>query len=150
MRRSVVERFATHGIDAGRLILEGAAPRSELLAAYSRVDIALDPFPYPGGTTSVEALWMGVPVLSLAGDRFLSHIGESILQNSGLPEWIATDTEDYVVCAIAHVRDPQCLATLRNGLRQQVLASPIFDAPRFARHFEAALRGMWIQWCDRQ
>lgn len=149
-RQSVAERFAAHGIDTGRLILEGAAPRAELLAAYRRVDIALDPFPYPGGTTSVEALWMGAPVLTLAGTRFLSHIGESILQNAGLPEWIALDAEDYVARAILHGSDLQRLAALREGLRQQVLASPIFDAPRFARHFEAALRGMWTRWCEQQ
>ena len=150
VRQSVVNRFAIHGIDAGRLIMEGAAARADLLSAYNRVDIALDPFPYTGGTTSVEALWMGVPVLTLAGERFLSHTGESILQNAGLPEWIAADVDDYVARAVSHTGDPQRLAALRNGLRQQVLASPIFDAPRFARHFEAALRGMWAQWCDQQ
>jgi predicted O-linked N-acetylglucosamine transferase (SPINDLY family) len=150
VRQSVVERFAIHGIDAGRLILEGPAPRADLLTAYRRVDIALDPFPYTGGTTSVEALWMGVPVLTLAGDRFLSHTGESKLQNAGLPEWIASDADDYVALAVSHASDLQRLATLRNGLRQQVLASPLFDAPRFARHFEAALRGMWTQWCNQQ
>lgn len=150
VRQSVVERFAIHGIDAGRLILEGAAPRAELLAAYHRVDIALDPFSYPGGTTSVEALWMGVPVLTLAGERFLSHIGESILQNAGLPEWIAVNADDYVARAVSHAGNLQRLATLRSGLRQQVLASPLFDALRFARHFEAALRGMWQNWCNQQ
>jgi len=147
VRQSVVNRFATHGIAAERLIMEGAAPRTELLAAYHRVDIALDPFPYPGGATSIEALWMGVPVLTLMGDRFLSHIGESILQNAGLPEWVAIDVDDYVARAVSHTRDLQRLATLHNGLRQQVLASPLFDAPRFARHFEAALRVMWREWC---
>jgi predicted O-linked N-acetylglucosamine transferase (SPINDLY family) len=149
-RQSVVKRFAVHGIAAERLILEGAAPRAELLAAYHRVDIALDPFPYPGGTTSVEALWMGVPVLTLAGDRFLSHIGESILHNAGLPEWIAADADDYVARAVLHAGDLERLAALRSQLRQQVLASPLFDAPRFARHFETALRGMWTQWCNQQ
>ena len=149
-RQDVINRFAAQGIDVGRLILEAAAPREELLAAYGRVDIALDPFPYPGGTTSVEALWMGVPVLTMAGDRFLSHIGESILQNAGLPEWIAADADDFVALAASHARDLQSLAALRNGLRQRVLASPIFDAPRFAHHFEAALRGMWVKWCNQQ
>lgn len=149
VRLSVIQRFAAHGIDAGRLILEEGATRAELLAAYHRVDIALDPFPYPGGTTSVEAVWMGVPVLTLAGDRFLSHIGESILQNAGLPDWIAIDAEDYVARAAIHAGDRQRLALLRKALRQQVLASPLFDAPRFARHFETALRGMWTQWCNQ-
>ncbi|MFA7242930.1 MAG: tetratricopeptide repeat protein [Sulfuricellaceae bacterium] len=150
VRHSVVARFAAHGIAAERLILESAAPRAELLAAYRRVDIALDPFPYPGGATSIEALWMGAPVLTLAGERFLSHIGASIMHNAGLPAWIAADADDYIARAASHAGDLQRLATLRNGLRQQVLASPLFDAPRFARHFEIALREMWRNWCYRQ
>jgi predicted O-linked N-acetylglucosamine transferase (SPINDLY family) len=150
MRHSVAQRFAEHGIDASRLILESASPRAELLAAYNRVDIALDPFPYPGGTTSAEALWMGVPVLTLAGDRFLSRMGESILQNVGLSDWIAADADDYVARAVRHAGNISGLAALRDGLRQQVLASPLFDAPRFAHHFETALRGMWKHWCQQQ
>ena len=70
--------------------------------------------------------------------------------NAGLPDWIAADADDYVARAVRHASDMQRLATLRSGLRQQVLHSPIFDAPRFARHFEAASRGMWTHWCDRQ
>lgn len=136
-------RFAAHGIGADRLWLEGDSPRAELLATYHRVDIALDPFPYPGGTTSVEGLWMGVPVITRRGNRFLSHIGESIAHNAGLADWIAIDDDDYVAKAIAHSADLQRLAALRAALRQRVLASPLFDAPRFARHFEAALWGMW-------
>ena len=150
VQQGVVERFAAHGIDAGRLVLERHAQRVELLAAYHRVDIALDPFPFPGGTTSVEGLWMGVPVQTLAGERFLSHIGESILHNAGLPQWIAADADAYVVSAVRHAGNLHCLAGLRSGLRQQVLASPLFDASRFAYHFEAALRGMWTKWCEGQ
>jgi protein O-GlcNAc transferase len=150
VRQSVLERFAAHGIAADRLILEGSSPRQDYLAAYGRVDIALDPFPYTGGATTSEALWMGVPVLTLAGEHFLARQGVGLLANAGLPEWIAADANDYVARAVAHAGDLPLLAVLRAGLRQQVLASPIFDAPRFARHFEAALRGMWTTWCDRQ
>ncbi len=149
-RERVLERFAVHGVKNERLILEGAAPRAELLAAYRRVDIALDPFPYPGGTTSVEALWMAVPVLTLTGDSFLSHMGESILQNAGLPDWIAADENDYVARAATHAHDLNRLVTLRSSLRQQVLASPLFDAQRFAHFFELALREMWVNWCEQQ
>ncbi|MCO5097928.1 MAG: tetratricopeptide repeat protein [Rhodocyclaceae bacterium] len=145
----VAERFAAHGIDAGRLILEGYVPRANYLAAYQRVDIGLDPSPYPGGTTTVEALWMGVPVLTLAGERFLSRQGVGLLMNAGLPEWVASSPDDYVARAVSHASDLQRLAALRNGLRQQVLASPIFDAKRFAMHFENALRNMWRKWCDK-
>ena len=150
VRQNVIERFSTQGIGADRIILEGSEPRAKYLAAYQRIDIALDPFPFTGGTTSAEGLWMGVPMLTLAGESFLSRQGIGLLMNAGLPEWIAVDSDDYVARAATHAGDLQKLAVLRNGLRQQVLASPIFDAPRFARHFEAALRGMWMQWCDQQ
>ena len=148
VRDATLARFAAHGIDAARLTLEGPTPRADYLAAYQRVDLALDPFPYPGGTTSVEGLWMGVPMVSLALQRFLSRQGVGILMNAGLPDWIATDSEDYVARAIAHANDIPRLAALRCGLRQTVLASPLFDAPRFAGHFEAALRAMWSRWCS--
>jgi predicted O-linked N-acetylglucosamine transferase (SPINDLY family) len=147
---TVRAQFAAHGVNAERLLLEGASPRAELLAAYQRMDIALDPFPYPGGTTSVEALWMGVPVLTRCGDRFLSHMGESILHNAGLPDWIARNDDDYVTKAAAHAADLNKLAALRAGLRQQVLASPLFDAPCFAANFEQALWGMWQNWRTQQ
>ena len=148
VRQSVISRFATEGIGADRLILEGPSSRADYLCAYHRVDIALDPFPFPGGTTSVEGLWMGVPVLNLAGERFLPRQGIGLLMNAGLPEWIASNADDYVARAVLHAGDLERLATLRCGLRQQVLNSPVFDATRFARHFEAALRGMWQKWCN--
>jgi protein O-GlcNAc transferase len=145
------ERFAACGIAPERLLLGGTvASRDDHLAAYNQVDIALDTFPYPGVTTSVEALWMGVPVLSLQGDRFLSRTAGSIAHNAGLPDWIAADEDDYVAKAVAFASDLDRLAALRAGLRQQVLASPLFDAPRFARHFEDALWGMWQRRQDQQ
>jgi predicted O-linked N-acetylglucosamine transferase (SPINDLY family) len=150
LREEIYARFSAHGIDADRLILEAYGPRADYLAAYQRVDIALDPFPFPGGTTTVESLWMGVPVLTLAGERFLSRQGVGLMMNAGLPNWVATDPDDYLARAMAHASDLKSLATLRAGLRQQVLASPIFDAPRFAQHFAAALRGMWAKWCEQK
>jgi predicted O-linked N-acetylglucosamine transferase (SPINDLY family) len=146
-RASVLQRYARHGIAPERLILEGNSPRAEYLAAYHQVDIALDPFPFPGGTTTVEGLWMGVPALTLKGDRFIGHQGETILHNAGLADWIAQDTDAYVAKAVAFAGDLAALSSLRANLRGQLLASPVCDAPRFARHFEAALRGMWRQWC---
>lgn len=150
VQQSVLKRFAEHGINNERLILEPHTPRADYLAAYNRVDIALDPFPFTGGTTTVEALWMGVPVLTLAGKQFLARQGVGLLMKAGLPEWVATDQDDYLSRAVTHAGDLQRLASLRARLRQQVLASPIFDAPRFARHFEAALRSMWEKWCHDQ
>ena len=150
VRQSVVERFARHGVDGGRLLLEGLVPRADYLKPFQRMDIALDPFPYPGITTSVETLWMGVPLVTMAGKSFLSRQGVGLLMNAGLADWIATDADDYVARAVIHAGDLPRLAALRNELRQQVLASPIFNAPRFAGHFEAALRDMWRRWCEQQ
>jgi predicted O-linked N-acetylglucosamine transferase (SPINDLY family) len=150
VRNGVCEAFAAHGIEPERLMLEGLSSRADYLACYHRVDIALDPFPYTGGTTTAEALWMGVPVLTLKGERFLSRQGVGLLMNAGLPDWIAADPADYVLRATAHARDVHALAKLRATLRQQVLASPLFNASDFARHFETALRGMWRTWCSQQ
>ena len=148
IRQQTRARFAVRGIDAEQLILEGPVlDNAEHLAAYQRIDIALDSFPYPGITTTVESLWMGVPVLTLSGERFLSRQGVGLLMNAGLPDWIATDANDYVARASACASDLDRLARLRQDLREQVLASPIFDAARFARRFETAL---WEMWRHRQ
>ena len=133
-RQRMTECFAAYGIPADRLILEGASPREDYLRAYGRVDIALDPFPYPGGTTSIEGLWMGVPVLTLAGSCALARQGESILHNLGLAGWIAADADAYVSLAAGHAADVAGLAALRQQLRPALLASPLCDAPRFARN----------------
>lgn len=137
------QRFAQHGIDAGRLALEGPSSRAEYLEAYHRVDIALDPFPFTGGTTSAEALWMGIPVITLAGGRFISRQGVGLLENAGLHTWVAEDQASYIQKAVWHARAITELENLRHGLRRQVLDSPLFDAKRFAAHFEQALWGMW-------
>ncbi len=150
VQQSVAERFAVHGIDSRRLILQGHVSRADYLKPFQRVDIALDPFPYPGVTTSVENLWMGVPVLTLSGKSFLSRQGVGLLMNAGLPEWIADTHDDYVARAVSQASDLQGLTSLRGGLRQRVMDSPIFDAARFAKHFEAALRAMWQAWCMQQ
>ena len=149
-RQEMLSNFSVHGISAHRLIFEGFSPRDELLATYRRVDICLDPFPYPGGTTSIEALWMGVPVLTLQGNRFLSHLGESILCTVGLEDWIAPTVEDYVELAKEHASNPAALAALRDGLRQRLVASPMCDASRFACNLEEAFLGMWRIWCQQE
>ena len=138
----MLQRLEQHKIDPVRVALHGAVPREAYLAAHAEVDFILDTFPYPGGTTTCEALWMGVPTLTLAGDRLLARQGASLLMAAGLEEWVATNREDYVAKAIAFAADLPKLAALRNRLRQQVLPSPVFDAQRFARNFEDALWGM--------
>jgi protein O-GlcNAc transferase len=151
VRERLVEKFARLDIDAGRLILEGQFASHEAhFRAYRQVDIALDPFPYPGITTTMEALWMGAPVLSMRGRHFISHQGETILHNLGLPQWIAENEDEYVAKASALARDVPALADVRAGLRERLLASPLSDAPRFARNFEQALRGMWQAWCKER
>lgn len=142
-------RYAAHGITADRLMLEGPSPRAELLAAYNRVDVALDPFPYTGGTTTLEALWMSVPVLTLRGDRFMSRMGETLMTNAGLPDWIADDGDHLVQLAVAHASEREKLARMRQGaLRAQVFASPLMDTARFARDVEQMFWGMWRHWQD--
>ncbi len=93
---------------------------------------------------------MGVPTLTMRGNNYISHLGESIMHNAGLPDWIAADEDDYVAKAVAYASDLERLAALRSGLRQQVLASPLFDTKRFARDLEDALWGMWHAYEDRQ
>jgi protein O-GlcNAc transferase len=139
-------RFAAHGIEAQRLHLLGASPRIDYLAAYNAIDIALDPVPFTGGTTSIEGLWMGVPLLTLRGDRLIAHQGESILHNLDLVDWIAEHEQDYIERAVAHSADLQQLALLRSELRARLLVSPLCDAEKFARHFETALTGMWNEY----
>ena len=143
VRESITNRFGRHHIESERLIFQGISPRKAYLEAYWRVDIALDPFPYPGGATSAEALWMGAPVLTMAGTRFLSRQGSGILNAVGLPEWIAADEDDYVLRASKHASDFAALAPLRQGLRRQALASPLFDADQFAAQFETAMLEIW-------
>jgi protein O-GlcNAc transferase len=136
-------RCLDHGIAAQRLTLEGPSDRADYLAAYSRVDVALDPFPFPGGTTSVEALWMGVPVVTLVGDRFVSRQALGLLKNAGLPDWIAYSQAQSITIAKEKTRDPAELTSLRSRLRAQLTDSAAFDGARFAGHFGSALRGMW-------
>jgi len=140
---AVQGRFISQDISVDRLILEGPSSRTAYYEAHNRIDMILDTFPYPGGTTSVDALWMGVPVLTLKGDRFLSHLGESIATNAGLTNWIAQDCDDYINKAITFVSDIQSLAAIRGSLRAQVLRTPLFDTQRFARNFSDALWGMY-------
>jgi protein O-GlcNAc transferase len=143
IRSETIARFVAHGVPADRLVLEGPSSREAYFDAYRQVDIALDPFPYPGGTTSVEGLWMGVPVLARRGDRFLAHLGEMVVRTVGLDEWIAADDEDYLVRAIAFARDLPALDRLRASLRERVERSPLADAARFAGHLATAFEQMW-------
>lgn len=136
-------QFSGLGVAPERILLEGAGTREEYLACFNRVDISLDPFPYTGGTTTVESLWMGVPVLTLAGQTMVARQGVGLLMNAGLPDWVATSRENYLARAVARCADLPALAALREGLRARVLASPIFDGQGFARDFTQTLHALW-------
>ena len=126
----------------------GFSPQPELLACYNHVDIALDTFPYNGGATTCEALWMGVPVITLAGSTHASRVGVSILNGCGVPEFIAENSEDYCLIAAALAQDLPRLRQLRDGLRQRLQESPLMDGEKFVYQMQQAFRAMWQGWCD--
>jgi predicted O-linked N-acetylglucosamine transferase (SPINDLY family) len=151
LRTIILDAFARQGISAERLrFVAGRIAPSEHLAVLQEIDIALDPFPFNGSTTSFEALWMGVPVVTLAGERFLGRVGASCLAQVGLTDLVAKDVEGYVERATGLGRDRERLATLRRTLRDRVAASPLCDAAAHARAFEAAIRQLWRGWCQSQ
>ena len=148
-RQQVLERFAARGIAADRLELHGriASPAGHL-ELYHQIDIALDTYPYHGTTTSCEAMWMGVPVVTLAGKTHASRVGVSLLSNVGLEQLIAQTAEQYVQIAADLAKDLAALSVLRSALRSRLAASPLLDGSGLAREVEAAYRVMWKQWCE--
>jgi predicted O-linked N-acetylglucosamine transferase (SPINDLY family) len=135
--------FRSKRIDAERVEFIPMMPMPRYLREHHRVDIALDPFPYGGGTTTCDALWMGVPVITLAGQTAVGRAGVSLLNNVGLPEFIASSPEEYLSIATRLAGDLPKLAELRAGLRQRMSRSPLMDARRFAADMESAYRQMW-------
>jgi protein O-GlcNAc transferase len=144
---AVRARFAARGISPDRVEFQPRQVRSHYLQTYSRIDIALDPFPWCGGITSCDALWMGVPVITLVGRTPVGRGGASILANLGLPDLIAQTPQQYIQIATDLAQNPTRLADLRQTLRSRMQSSPLMDAPRFARNVEAAYRQMWRTWC---
>jgi FkbM family methyltransferase len=143
-REALQEEFARRGVERERILTKpSTASFLDHLAAYGDVDICLDTFPYHGTTTTCEALWMGVPVITLAGDRHASRVGVSLLTNVGLPELIAQDVDQFVQLAVRLAADPAALAAMRESMRERLLDSPLTDAAAMARDFEDAIRGMW-------
>ncbi len=141
---TLYQNFEQYGINRDKLILDSYSPtRKELLATYNKIDIALDPFPYTGTTTSVEALYMGVPVLTLKGDKFISNVGESIMHNIKMSDWIAKNKDEYVKKAKDFSFNILHLAEIRAKLRDKSLNSPLFDGQGFANDFQDGLMKMW-------
>jgi predicted O-linked N-acetylglucosamine transferase (SPINDLY family) len=143
-RRRILEAFSREGVDSERIMWRGYAPsRTEHLALYGMIDCCLDTFPYAGTTTTCEALWMGVPVVTLCGDRHVSRTGMTLCRAVGLDSFVAESVDDYVHCAVSRARTPAVLQTLRAGLRDMMRASVLCDAAGFARRIERAYRSMW-------
>ncbi len=139
--------FGHHGIAPDRLILKPQMPTLDYLALHQHIDIALDPYPYNGGTTTLHSLWMGVPVITLAGRHAVSRFGASLLSRVGLPQFITTDEDGYLRCAIQTAQDLPRLAALRQSLRQRMTA-PDWQPVNITRQLEAAYRQMWQTWCN--
>lgn len=149
-RRDAAARFAAHGVDASRIDLVPYADNHiEHLAMYGQVDIALDTYPYHGTTTTCEATWMGVPVLTRAGDAHRSRVGVSLLTSIGVPELIARDADEFVAKAVALSRDRARLRNYRLSLRETMRVSQLCDASGHAQALQDAARMMWRQWCQR-
>lgn len=151
MTSSLVQRlfetFAAEGIEAGRLELVNRLPRPQYLELISRLDIALDPFPFNGHTTTCDSLWQGVPVITLSGDTYVTRFGGSGHKVLGLDELITHSREEYVETAVALAGDMERMRQYRETLRQRMAASPILDFAGFTRELEAAYRGMWERYC---
>jgi predicted O-linked N-acetylglucosamine transferase (SPINDLY family) len=147
-REAFIERAAAAGIDPKRLIMaQWKNNRREHLEAYHGIDIALDSLPYNGATTTCEALWMGVPVVSMRGHTHAGRMGASILGAAGLPELIASTPEDYVARAVELAEDLPTLERYRHGLRGRLASSALMDGAGFMRAFEHVLREAWRRWC---
>lgn len=140
-------RFESFGVNPDRLILKGHSPFNTFMAEFSEVDIVLDPFPFNGGTTTCHNLWMGCPTLTLAGVRHPGRMGVSIMNNVGLPEFVANSVEEYVQIGAKFASDIPRLVELRKTLRDRMEASPLRDEVGYTRRLEAAYRSVWQSYC---
>jgi protein O-GlcNAc transferase len=146
-RESLLERFAHHGVRPEALIVHGRLPTEDFRALTQEIDVALDPFPYNGTTTTCEALWMGIPVVTRVGKASVSRSGYALLKAIGLQELCGRDEAEYAQIVIDLVRDPQRLCELRHGMQARLEASPLRDEIGMARDIETAYRTMWRRWC---
>jgi predicted O-linked N-acetylglucosamine transferase (SPINDLY family) len=138
-----------HDIDKDRVIILNYVEKLNHYLFYNRIDIALDTFPYAGGTTTCDAVWMGVPVITKAGSVFRSRMGVTIANNVGHPEWVASDEKEYIEKAVLLGQDIEKLNTLRLGLRDEMEQSPLMDEVGFTVKLEQAYREMWVNYCNQ-
>jgi protein O-GlcNAc transferase len=146
-REKAKKRFEAGGIDPSRLVFSEAR-KTEYFLRYNEMDVALDPFPFGGGTTTCDALWMGVPVVSLSGQTAVGRGGKSILGNLGLGELVANSIQDYIRIALDLAKDVKRMTSLRAQMRNRMLASPLMDGEGFVRDLEAVYRRIWRKWCE--
>ena len=151
VQQRLVEQFTRAGVDVARLDLRGAGlSKDQHMGLYNQVDVCLDPFPYNGTTTTCDALWMGVPVVTLVGRTHVARVGLSLVTNLGFPDWAVASEDEYVSKCKALVSDLPKLVAIRASLRETMSKSPLCDAPRFIEHLESAYRDVWERWCRRQ
>ncbi len=143
------ERFEKLGVDASHIEFRGPVGLADMMTEYADVDIALDPVPYNGGTTTLQAMWMGVPVVVKQGNNFVSRMGASFMRAAGLPEWVADSDEAYVDIAARMAADRQALLTLKAGLRARLQAAPAWQIDAYAQDMGQALRAMWADFCQK-
>jgi len=139
------EFLAQHGIDTSRVLMRNS---ENIFEGLGDIDILLDSFPHSGGTMLFDAIWMGVPALTLASPRPVGRIGTSLMTNLGLPEWVAQDEQEYEDKAISFAQDISALANLRSGMRARMQASPVMDEKAFAQDVENAFEAMWRTWVE--
>ena len=142
------QRFEALGVARERVHLFDRLPRAAYVALFNEVDIALDPFPCNGGTTTCDALWMGLPVITLVGQTFLSRASLSVLTAAGYPQFAAADEAAYIDRCVSLAADLPALSALRAQMRAQIAGSPLLDAAGFAHDVEAAYRALWRDWCE--
>jgi predicted O-linked N-acetylglucosamine transferase (SPINDLY family) len=151
MVENIRKKFEKNGISAEKIITEGRSKtREEMLKKYNQIDIALDPFPYSGVTTSLEANWMGVPLLTKKGNNFYSRIGVSINKNLSMEDWIANNEKDYISKAISKASDLEKLFQIKKELRNKFLKSPLSNTKQYAKHFESFLNLIWKTYLEKK
>jgi predicted O-linked N-acetylglucosamine transferase (SPINDLY family) len=150
LSKSLLKKFSKRGIEVSRIILESSSPMKAYYNSFNKIDIALDPFPFPGGTTTIDGLWMGVPVVTLSGNTFVSRQGETIIKNIGMDNWISYTEDEYVNLAIKKAKSlSKILKTnglYKQKLRMQVENSTVMNTKLFSSHLADAFRGMWIDY----
>ena len=146
----IEQNFLKYGIKKEQIIIEGATKREDHLKSFNKIDISLDTFPYSGGTTSFESIWMGVPILTLKGEKFISNCGNSINHNLHMKDWIASSTEEYELKAIKFAKNIENLKSIRHKLRKKCLDSTLFDGKKFANDFNSSLLSMWQNFINKK